>query len=59
MSETDLIDRQAAIDALNGKIKVRKWTNAKVVREAVREYAEMVRDRLEHLPSVELTKEKK
>ena len=43
----DLISRQAAIDALDGKIEITGRTNA----EAVKGYVRLVKDRLERLPS--------
>lgn len=46
---SDLIDRQAAIDALDGEITVTGRANA----EAVRGYARLVADRLKRLPSVQ------
>lgn len=46
---TDYIDRQAAIDALNGEIIVTGKANA----EAVREYINLVEDRIKRLPSAE------
>ena len=45
----DLIERQKAIDALDGEIEITGRTNA----EAVRGYVRLVRDRLECLPSVQ------
>ena len=42
----DLISRQAAIDALDGKIEITGRTNA----EAVKGYVRLVKDRLERLP---------
>ena len=44
---SDLISRQAAIDALNGDIEITGRTNA----EAVKGYVRLVKDRLERLPS--------
>ena len=44
---SDLISRQAAIDALDGEIEITGRTNA----EAVKGYVRLVRDRLERLPS--------
>ena len=49
MAETDLISRQAAIDALNGEINITGRANA----EAVRGYVRLVKDRLERLPSAQ------
>lgn len=46
---SDLIDRQAAIDALDGEIKITGRTNA----EAVMGYTRLVKDRLERLPSAQ------
>ena len=46
---SDLISRQAAIDALDGKIEITGRTNA----EAVKGYVRLVKDRLERLPSAE------
>lgn len=46
---SDYIDRQAAIDALNGEIIVTGKANA----EAVREYINLVEDRIKRLPSAE------
>ena len=45
----DLISRQAAIDALDGKIEITGRTNA----EAVKGYVRLVKDRLERLPSAQ------
>jgi len=45
----DLIERQAAIDALDGEIEITGRTNA----EAVKGYVRLVRDRLERLPSAQ------
>jgi len=45
----DPIDRQAAIDALNGEITVTGETNAK----AVMEYVNAVKGRLERIPPVQ------
>lgn len=45
----DLISRQAAIDALDGKIEITGRTNA----EAVKVYVRLVKDRLERLPSAQ------
>ena len=45
----DLIDRQAAIDALDGEITVTGRANA----EAVRGYANLVCDRIKRLPSAQ------
>ena len=45
----DLIDRQAAIDALDGEIKVIGKVNAK----AVLKYTKMVSDRIKALPSAQ------
>lgn len=45
----DLIDRQAAIDALNGEIKIKGRANA----EAVKDYVILVADRLARLPSAQ------
>ena len=47
----DLISRQAAIDALDGKIEITGRTNA----EAVKGYVRLVKDRLEQLPSAQRT----
>ena len=44
---SDLISRQAAIDALDGKLEITGRTNA----EAVKGYVRLVKDRLERLPS--------
>ena len=46
---SDLISRQAAIDALNGEIEITGRTNA----EAVKGYVRLVKDRLERLPSAQ------
>jgi len=46
---SDLIERQAAIDALNGEIEITGRTNA----EAVKGYVRLVKDRLERLPSAQ------
>ena len=46
---SDLISRQAAIDALDGKIEITGRTNA----EAVKGYVRLVKDRLERLPSTQ------
>ena len=46
---SDPIDRQAAIDALDGEITVTGSANA----EAVRGYVRLVADRLKRLPSVQ------
>ena len=46
---SDLIDRQAAIDALDGEIEITGRTNA----EAVKGYVRLVRGRLERLPSAQ------
>ena len=46
---SDLISRQAAIDALEGEITVTGRANA----EAVRGYARLVADRLKRLPSAQ------
>lgn len=46
---TDPIERQAAIDALDGEITVTGRANA----EAVRGYANLVADRLKRLPSAQ------
>ena len=46
---SDLIDRQAAIDALDGEIEITGRTNA----EAVKGYVRLVKDRLERLPSAQ------
>ena len=46
---SDLISRQAAIDALDGKIEITGRTNA----EAVKGYVRLVKDRLERLPSAQ------
>ena len=46
---SDLISRQAAIDALNGEINITGRANA----EAVRGYVRLVKDRLERLPSAQ------
>ena len=45
----DTIRRQAAIDALDGKIEITGRTNA----EAVKGYVRLVKDRLERLPSAQ------
>ena len=45
----DAISRQAAIDALDGKIEITGRTNA----EAVKGYVRLVKDRLERLPSAQ------
>ena len=45
----DFISRQAAIDALDGKIEITGRTNA----EAVKGYVRLVKDRLERLPSAQ------
>lgn len=45
----DLIDRQAAIDSLDGEINIAGRVNA----QAVIDYVSMVKDRLERLPSAE------
>lgn len=45
----DTISRQAAIDALDGKIEITGRTNA----EAVKGYVRLVKDRLERLPSAQ------
>lgn len=47
---TDYIDRQAAIDALDGEITVTGKANA----EAVRGYVNLVADRIKRLPSAEI-----
>lgn len=44
-----MISRQAAIDALDGKIEITGRTNA----EAVKGYVRLVKDRLERLPSAQ------
>jgi hypothetical protein len=44
---SDTISRQAAIDALDGKLEITGRTNA----EAVKGYVRLVKDRLERLPS--------
>lgn len=54
MSDKDTIYRQAAIDALDGKIEITGRTNA----EAVKGYVRLVKDRLEHLPSAQPDTEK-
>ena len=46
---SDLISRQAAIDALDGEIEITGRTNA----ETVKGYVRLVKDRLERLPSVQ------
>jgi len=46
---SDLISRQAAIDALNGEIEITGRTNA----EAIKGYVRLVKDRLERLPSAQ------
>ena len=46
---SDLISRQAAIDALDGEIEITGRTNA----EAVKGYVRLVKDRLERLPSAQ------
>lgn len=46
---SDLIERQAAIDALDGEIQITGRKNA----EAVKGYVRLVKDRLEWLPSAE------
>ena len=46
---SDTISRQAAIDALDGKIEITGRTNA----EAVKGYVRLVKDRLERLPSAQ------
>ena len=46
---SDLISRQAAIDALDGKLEITGRTNA----EAVKGYIRLVKDRLERLPSAQ------
>ena len=48
---SDLIDRQQAIDALDGELTITGRTNA----EAVRGYVKLVKDRLERLPSAQPT----
>lgn len=45
----NLIDRQAAIDSLDGEINIAGRVNA----QAVIDYVSMVKDRLERLPSAE------
>lgn len=45
----DLVNRQAAIDALNGEIEITGRMNA----EAVKGYIKLVKDRLERLPSAQ------
>ena len=45
----DLISRQAAFDALDGKIEITGRANA----EAVKGYVRLVKDRLERLPSAQ------
>ncbi len=50
----DLIDRQAAIDALNGEITVTGKSNA----EAIKGYVKLVKDRLERLPSAQPERKK-
>ena len=50
----DLISRQAAIEALDGKIEITGRTNA----EAVKGYVRLVKDRLERLPSAQLERKK-
>lgn len=49
MSDKDTIYRQAAIDALDGKLEITGRTNA----EAVKGYVRLVKDRLERLPSAQ------
>lgn len=46
---SDLIDRQKALNALDGEIEITGRTNA----EAVKGYVKLVKDRLERLPSVQ------
>ena len=46
---SDLISRQATIDALDGEIEITGRTNA----EAVKGYVRLVKDRLERLPSAQ------
>lgn len=49
LESLDCIDRQAAIYALDGEIKITGRTNA----EAVKAYVTLVKDRLERLPSTQ------
>ena len=49
MHACDLIDRQQAIDALDGEIEITGRTNA----EAVKGYVRLVKDRLKRLPSAQ------
>ena len=51
---SDLISRQAAIDALDGEITVTGRVNA----EAVRGYANLVCDRIKRLPSAQPERKK-
>ena len=51
---SDTISRQAAIDALDGKIEITGRTNA----EAVKGYVRLVKDRLERLPSAQPERKK-
>ena len=51
---SDLISRQAAIDALDGEITVTGRANA----EAVRGYANLVCDRIKRLPSAQPERKK-
>ena len=51
---SDLISRQAAIEALDGEIIVTGRVNA----EAVRGYANLVCDRIKRLPSAQLERKK-